>query len=76
MGWFNYPWNFDPTWLLECDGYEKRKSPNDPKLSDGRGWRDRCAAGERRRPEAAGVTAAPVRCSALLGVADVGKEAL
>jgi hypothetical protein len=29
MGWFSYPWNFDPTWLLECDGYEKRESPND-----------------------------------------------
>ena len=44
-------------------------TPNDPKLSDGRGWRDRCVAGERRRQEAAGVTAAPVRCSAWLGVA-------
>ena len=45
------------------------KSPNDLKLSDRRGWRDRCVAGERRRQEAAGVTAAPVRCSAWLGVA-------
>ena len=45
------------------------ESPNDPKLSDGRGWRDRCGVGERRRQEAAGVTAAPVRCSAWLGVA-------
>ena len=45
------------------------ETPNDPKLSDGRGWRDRCVVGERRRPEAAGVTAAPVRCSAWLGVA-------
>ena len=43
------------------------RTPNDPKLSDRRGWRDRCAAGERRRQEAAGVTAAPVRCSAWLG---------
>ena len=43
-------------------------TPNDPKLSDGRGWRDRCVVGERRRQEAAGVTAAPVRCSAWLGV--------
>ena len=41
---------------------------NDLKLSDGRGWRDRCVVGERRRQEAAGVTAAPVRCSAWLGV--------
>ena len=46
--------------------------PIDPKLSDGRGWRDRCAAGERWRQEAAGVTAAPVRCSAWLGVAVIG----
>lgn len=21
-GWFQWPWNFDPTWLLECKGYE------------------------------------------------------
>ncbi len=23
-GWFNFPWNFDPVWLENCDGYEKR----------------------------------------------------
>ena len=46
-----------------------QKSPNDPKLSDRRGWRDRCTAGGKAAAEAAGVTAAPVRCSAWLGVA-------
>ena len=40
--------------------------PNDPKLSDGRLWRDRCAAEARWRLEAAGVTQPPVRCSAWL----------
>ena len=44
-------------------------TPNDPKLSDGRGWRDRCTVGGKAAAEAAGVTAAPVRCSAWLGVA-------
>ena len=24
-GWFNWPFNFDPVWLLECDGFEARK---------------------------------------------------
>ena len=24
-GWFNFPWNFDPVWLLNCDGYEPIK---------------------------------------------------
>lgn len=24
-GWFNWPWNFDPVWLRECNGYEKRE---------------------------------------------------
>ncbi len=24
-GWFNFPWNFDPTWLENCDGYEEKK---------------------------------------------------
>ena len=58
-------------------------TPNDPKLSDGRGWRDGCwvrrrgevelgkDAARTRRVEsqiAASVTAAPVRCSAWLGV--------
>ena len=43
-------------------------TPNDPKLSDGGGWRDGCAVGERRRQEAASVTAGAVRCSAWLGV--------
>lgn len=22
-GWFNFPFNFAPTWLLNCDGFEK-----------------------------------------------------
>ena len=21
-GWFNHPFNFDPTWLIECNGFE------------------------------------------------------
>lgn len=24
-GWFNYPHNFDPVWLEECDGFEPRE---------------------------------------------------
>ena len=23
-GWFNWPWNFDPVWLENCDGFEKK----------------------------------------------------
>jgi len=22
QGWFNFPYNFDPTWLENCDGFE------------------------------------------------------
>ena len=44
-----------------------RTQPNDPKLSDGGGWRGSCAAGARRRQEAGAVTAVAVRCSAWLG---------
>ena len=39
---------------LNSDGgvtHKRAKGPNDPKLSDGRGWRDRCVAGERRRQD-------------------------
>ena len=45
--------------------------PIDPKLSDGGGWRAGCTVGERRRQEAASVTAGAVRCSAWLGVAAI-----
>jgi len=43
---------------------DKHSHINDPKLSDSPGWRDCCMAGERRRQEAAGVTAGRVRWSA------------
>jgi len=23
-GWFNFPTNFDPTWLENCDGFEQK----------------------------------------------------
>ncbi len=26
MGWFNWPVDFDPVWLLECDGFEKKET--------------------------------------------------
>jgi len=24
-GWFNHPWNFDPVWLEECNGFEAKE---------------------------------------------------
>lgn len=24
-GWFNHPFNFDPVWLEECDGYNPKE---------------------------------------------------
>jgi len=24
-GWFNWPMNFDPTWLEKCDGFENKE---------------------------------------------------
>lgn len=24
-GWFNWPWNFDPAWLVSCDGFEGKQ---------------------------------------------------
>ena len=44
-------------------------TPNDPKLSDGGGWRGPCMAGGKAAAEARAVTAGAVRCSAWLGVA-------
>ena len=53
----------------ECSSNGTRATPNDPKLSDGRGWRGPCMAGGKAAAEAASVTAGAVRCSAWLGVA-------
>jgi hypothetical protein len=25
MGWFNFPFNFDPIWLENCDGFEEKE---------------------------------------------------
>ncbi len=25
QGWFNFPFNFDPVWLEECDGFTKKE---------------------------------------------------
>jgi len=27
MGWFNWPLNFDPIWLKDCDGYNPKTAP-------------------------------------------------
>ena len=43
-------------------------TPNDPKLSDGGGWRGPCMVGGKAAAEARAVTAGAVRCSAWLGV--------
>jgi len=30
-GWFNWPLDFDPVWLLACDGFEERSATNEQK---------------------------------------------
>ena len=38
-GWFNHPWNFDPIWLEQCNGFESKKEEvkvNDKKSNDGK----------------------------------------
>ena len=50
---------------------KRSESPNDPKLSDGGGWRAGCMVGGKAAAEAASVTAGAVRCSAWLAVADI-----
>ena len=51
-------------------------TPNDPKLSDGGGWRAGCMVGGKAAAEAASVTAGAVRCSAWLGDGSIGKLAM
>ena len=45
----------------------RAESPNDPKLSDGGGWRGPCMVGGKAVAEARAVTAVAARCSAWLG---------
>ena len=63
--------------LGSCQLEKNVETPNDPKLTHGRGWRGPCA-GEggwgRRRWAAWAVTAAPVGCSAWLGVGVIGRR--
>ena len=49
------------------------KTPNDPKLSDGGGWRGPCLVGGKAAAEARAVTAGAVRCSAWLGASFVAR---
>jgi hypothetical protein len=30
-GWFNWPLNFDPTWLISCDGFSDNLEDKKPK---------------------------------------------
>jgi hypothetical protein len=34
QGWFNWPWNFDPVWLENCNAYEKKGQANGEKKDD------------------------------------------
>ncbi len=29
-GWFNWPFNFDPTWLQSCDGFMPKEEKDEP----------------------------------------------
>jgi len=33
MGWFFWPYNFDPTWLESCDGFEAKDGAREPELA-------------------------------------------
>lgn len=33
-GWFNWPYNFDPTWLQSCDGFEPKSQVASAGLRD------------------------------------------
>jgi hypothetical protein len=32
-GWFNHPYNFDPTWLVSCDGFKAKTAREKGKKS-------------------------------------------
>ena len=68
--------------LVDCEknkfsvrSHERVATPNDPKLSDGGGWRAGCMAGGKAVVEAASVTAGAVRCSAWLAVSGLSEFA-
>ena len=55
-------------WLYVLRWEAAARRSNDPKLSDGGGWRGPCMVGGKAAAEARAVTAGAVRCSAWLGV--------
>jgi hypothetical protein len=34
-GWFNHPFDFDPTWLEECSGFEKKSRTGKGETNEG-----------------------------------------
>jgi len=39
MGWFFHPFNFDPTWLEECDSFQPTQSDSKPTPEEQKGDR-------------------------------------
>lgn len=35
MGWFFWPYNFDPTWLVNCDGFAAKAPVSDEDVNHG-----------------------------------------
>ena len=46
-GWFMWPANFDPTWLINCDGFTPKKAPT---ISHEPNPHHSAAGGERQAP--------------------------
>jgi hypothetical protein len=34
MGWFVWPFNFDPVWLVSCDGFAEKAETLTPKVNE------------------------------------------
>lgn len=34
-GWFNWPWNFDPVWLENCNGFEQKEDKDEIQTTTG-----------------------------------------
>jgi len=50
-GWFNWPYNFDPTWLTNCNGFKKKGDSNEKVTTNPEGIRSKSCSKSNSKPQ-------------------------
>ena len=59
MGWFCWPYNFDPTWLENCNGFEKKGAPDAQEPNSSENSRSKSCSQSSSKPQQVGSTSPP-----------------